>query len=146
MAKKQKIILIVIIIILILVIGITTFFLLSKKDKEEITKKDSFVETANDNTEIIKQQTVDGIKISNIMLIVKEEGSTFTANVTNTTNEEIKGKTIEITFKTSTDKKILSLLGYYGDSIKPGETKQLSTNTSRRLNKNIIKNIEYKIN
>ena len=145
MNKKQWIILIIVVILLILVIGLSTFFLASKKNKDK-ENDDKFVTSANDNSEVIKEQIVDGLKISNVMLVVKEEGSSFSADVTNISDKEIKGKTLEIIFKTSTDKKVLDLLGYFGDSIKPNETKQINTNTSRRLNKNIIKSVEYKIN
>ena len=144
MNKKQWIILIIVVILLILVIGLSTFFLASKKNKDK-ENDDKFVTSANDNSEVIKEQIVDGLKISNVMLVVKEEGSSFSADVTNISDKEIKDKTLKIIFKTSTDKKVLDLLGYFGYSIKPGETKQINTNTSRRLNKNIIKSVEYKI-
>ncbi len=73
------------------------------------------------------------------------EGSTFTADVTNTTENTITGS-LDIIFKTSTDKEVTSILGYFGDSIEPGETKQISSNTARQLKKNIIKSVEYVLN
>lgn len=142
MDKKSKIILIVIIIVVMLIMGIAAFFMTHDFDTK---KEDKFVAEANDNNGVIKTQKVDGLKISNVMLVVKEEGSTFTADVTNTTDKEIKG-TLDIIFKTSTDKDVTSILGYFGNSIKPGETKQINTNTSRQFNKNIIKSVEYKLN
>lgn len=139
MDTKSKIILSIMIVTVMIIIGISAFFMLHKSEE------DKFVTQANDNNGVIKTQEVDGLKISNVMLVVKEEGSTFTADVTNTTDKEIKGR-LDIIFKTSTNKDVTSMLGYFGDSIKPGETKQISTNTSRKLNKNIIKNVEYKLN
>lgn len=145
MNKKSKIILILGI-IAILIIGIATFFMLKPKEIKVPRKGDDvFVTTANTNSGVTKEQTVSGLKISNVMLVVKEEGSTFTADVTNTTDKEIQG-TLDIIFKTSTNKEVTSILGYFGNSIKPGETKQISTNTSRQLNENIIKSVEYKLN
>jgi len=141
--KKQWIMLISITILLIFIIGICAFFFTPKEDAK--TSDNKFITTSNDNENVIKDQTIDGLKISNVMLVVKDEGSSFSADVTNITNEEIKGKTLEIMFKTSTNKKIISLVGYFGNSIKPGETKQINTNTGRRLTKNIIKSIEYKL-
>lgn len=137
---------IILALITILIIGIIIFFMLKPK-KIMVPKKDDnvFVTTANTNSNVTKEQMISGLKISNVMLVVKEEGSTFTADVTNTTDKEIKGR-LDIIFKTSTNKDVTSMLGYFGDSIKPGETKQISTNTSRKLNKNIIKSVEYKLN
>ena len=145
MNKKSKIILILGI-IAILIIGIATFFMLNPKEIKVPRKGDDvIVTTANTNSGVTKEQTVSGLKISNVMLVVKEEGSTFTADVTNTTDKEIQG-TLDIIFKTSTNKEVTSILGYFGNSIKPGETKQISTNTSRQLNENIIKSVDYKLN
>ena len=67
------------------------------------------------------------------------------ADVTNITDEVITGN-LEIKFKTSTDKEVTSILGYFGGSIEPGETKQIISNTSRQLKKNIIKSVEYELN
>lgn len=140
MNKKQKIILAVIIIFLVLVIGITIFFAISNKNKEE-----KITTMANDNAEVIKERTINGLKISHVTLIIDENGSTFSADVTNTTSQEINNKSIEVIFKTSTGKTVISLLGSFGNNIKPGETKQISTSTSRKLNKNIIKSVGYKL-
>ena len=141
MNKKLKIILIVLI-VLTLILCITVFFMISKKDteKESNNSKDKFVTSLNKNSGVVMPQEVEGLKISNVMLVVKEEGSTFAADVTNTTDTEIKG-TLDIIFKTSTNAEVTSILGYFGESIKPGETKQISSNTSRRLKENIIKNV-----
>ena len=103
MKKHSKIILIVIIIVII--VGIAAFFITRNFDAQ---KEDKFVTEANGNNGVIKTQKVDGLKISNVMLVVKEEGSTFTADVTNTTDKEINGN-LDIIFKTSTDKEVTSI-------------------------------------
>lgn len=146
MDTKSKIILILILgIIAILIIGIATFFMLKPKEIKVPRKGDDvFVTTANTNSGVTKEQTVSGLKISNVMLVVKEEGSTFTADVTNTTDKEIKGR-LDIIFKTSTNKEVTRMLGYFGEKISPGETKQISSNTSRKLKDNIIKNVSYEL-
>ena len=141
MNKKQKIILIIITVILLITFILLTFFMMKNSDK---TLEEEFVTEANDNSGVTEEKEVNGLKISNVMLVVKEEGSTFTADVTNTTDKEISG-TLDIIFKTSTNKEVTSILGYFGNSIKPGETKQINSNTSRKLNKNIIKSVEYKL-
>lgn len=141
MDKKSKIILLTMIIVVLIVIGIAAFFMMHDVQKES----EKFVTQANDNSGVIEEKEVSGLKISNVMLVVKEEGSTFTADVTNITDKEIKG-TLNIKFKTATNKEVISMLGYFGESIKPGETKQISSNTSRRLSKNIIKSVDYKLN
>lgn len=145
MNKKQKIILISSAVVLLLIIVLVFFFFLNKKEETNLGKGSNFTETSNDNENVIKEQTIDGLKISNVMLVVKKDGSTFSADVTNTTNEEIKGKKFNIIFKTSTDKKVTDMLGYFGKTIKPGETKQMVTSISRQLNKNIIKSVEYQL-
>ena len=141
MNKKQKIILIIITVILLITFILLTFFMMRSSDK---TLEEEFVTEANDNSGVTEEKEVNGLKISNVMLVVKEEGSTFTADVTNTTDEVITGN-LNIIFKTSTDKEVTSILGYFGESINPGETKQISSNTSRRLNSNIIKSIDYEL-
>ena len=141
MKKKKKIILLIILVIITLALLLLTFFMVSKKNHETNIKKTN----ANDNSGVIESQTVSGLKINNIMLVVEEKGSTFTADVTNITDEVITGN-LEIKFKTSTDKEVTSILGYFGGSIEPGETKQIISNTSRQLKKNIIKSVEYELN
>ena len=123
-------------------VGLSAFFL--TRD-EEVDTSEEYITNANDNEDVIKEQEVSGLKISNVMLIVSEEGSTFTADVTNTTENTITGS-LDIIFKTSTDKEVTSILGYFGGSIEPGETKQISSNTARQLKKNIIKSVEYVLN
>ena len=142
MKKKQIIILIALIIIIIIVMGLSAFFL--TRD-EEVDTSEEYITNANDNEDVIKEQEVSGLKISNVMLIVSEDGSTFTADVTNTTENTITGS-LDIIFKTSTDKEVTSILGYFGGSIEPGETKQISSNTARQLKKNIMKSVEYVLN
>ena len=145
MNKKLKIILIVLI-VLTIILCIAAFFMLSNKDteKESNDSKDEFVTTLNKNSGVVMTQEVDGLEISNVKLIVREEGSTFTADVTNTTEQEISGN-LSIIFKTSTNKEVTRMLGYFGEKISPGETKQISSNTSRKLKDNIIKNVSYEL-
>lgn len=142
--KKQLIVLIVIIFIVIVAMALAVYFMTHSDDTTK-NEKEEFITEANDNSAVIEEKEVSGLKISNVMLVVKEEGSTFTADVTNTTDNEITG-TLDIIFKTSTDKEVTSILGYFGESIKPGETKQISSNTSRQLNKNIVKSVDYVLN
>ncbi len=142
MKKKTKIILIIVTIIILTVFVLVTFYMMRGNKQNE--KKEEFVTEANDNSDVVKDIEVEGLKISNVMLIVEEEGSTFTADVTNNTNDEITGN-LNIIFKTSTDKEVTSILGYFGGSIEAGETKQITSSTSRKLNKNIIKSINYEL-
>ena len=147
MNKKKRIILLVVLLIVLIIIIALAFFYMSKKPKEiKVPRKteDKYVTNSNDNSGVIEEQEVDGLKISNVMLIINEEGSIFTADITNTTDTEISG-TLDIIFKTSTNKEVTSILGYFGENIKPGETKQITSNTSRQLKKNIIKSVKYKL-
>ena len=142
--NKKKILLLIIVVTII--IAIIFFYRLRPKEIKVPKKNENeYVTNSNDNSGIIESQTVSGLKISNIMLVVEEKGSTFTADVTNITNEVITGN-LKIKFKTSTDKEVTSILGYFGGSIEPGKTKQIISNTSRQLKKNIIKSVEYELN
>lgn len=141
--NKKKILLLIIVVTII--IAIIFFYRLRPKEIKVPKKNENeYVTNSNDNSGVIESQTVSGLKISNIMLVVEEKGSTFTADVTNITNEVITGN-LKIKFKTSTDKEVTSILGYFGGSIEPGETKQIISNTSRQLKKNIIKSVEYEL-
>lgn len=87
MSKKQKILIIVFSIIIIACI-ILTVVLVKKGDKSETnnTEEDSFLVT---NKELLKEATVEGLKISDISIMKGEEISTYTATVTNEKDEAI---------------------------------------------------------
>lgn len=135
--KKNTIILLVAIlsVILIIVVGLISNSNIKKTEKKL---------TSNTNENVINDAEVDGIKLNNITLLMEGNSSTFSCNITNTTDNDISDKLI-IIFKSNSGQEVASIEGYYGDTLKAGETKKISAGINKILNENIVKSVEYKL-
>ena len=112
-----------------------------KTDKKEKTKENKIV---IDKKDVVKEQEIDGIKISNVNLNVIDGLSTYTATVTNTTDKNISIEDIDIIIKDKEEKELVSMLGYIGGTIKPNDKKEIISTTDLDLND--ANSIIYKIN
>ena len=113
MDKKKLIMLISIIPLLILVLILVNNISYSVNDN----KNDST------NTQSIKnEQVVEGLKISDNLIIQDKKLYTYTTNVTNTTTETKKVDQLLFTFYDKENKKIVTLYGYIGREIEQNET------------------------
>lgn len=122
--KKNKniiistlVIIIIVLVVLIKVTGIKNNNIL-KEDKTQ--KKVEIKHNKNEN--VLKEQIVDGIKISDVKVEIIDGLTTFTAKATNTTESPINFKGVDILVK---GEKEYSLAVYGFESINPGETLDL---------------------
>ena len=112
--------------------------------KKEETKKEEPKKTVVKSKNVIKDQTIDGIKISDVDLSVTDGASTYTAKVTNTTKKDIAVEDIDIIVKDKDGNQLVQLLGYVGGTIKPDDSKPITSSTDADLKK--ADSITYKIN
>lgn len=140
LTKKQW--LIIGAVFLVIVIAIVLALVLGGNDKKDVAKKDDKPEVINDSANIIKEATYEGLTINNIMLRTKGDYATFTAIVTNNTNEEKKVEDFDIVLKKG-DTKVIALYAYLGDPLKPNETKEITASVSMYLPKKVVDTAEY---
>lgn len=107
-----------------------------KEEKKEAPKVESKVTTLED-------QTIEGLKITGFSITYSEGISKIVANVENTTDQEIKLTNIGINLYDKDNKLIIQTAGYIGDSIAPGDNKQIVSDVTEDLKS--AKKVEYKI-
>lgn len=93
--KNQKVLIAVSIIIILVSITTGIYLILNPKDKPEF--KIEGIDTA-ENKEILKDTTVEELKITDISLLTREGISTFQAKITNPTNKEVNINTLYVIF------------------------------------------------
>lgn len=130
-AKKYKIQLIIFLVVIIaLIIGLIISF---GFDKEQIAKNDDQGIVANTAADVIKEETYEGLKFTNISLITEKGYSTFSADVTNTTQNESNINDVNIVLKDKNGNDIITLRGNIGGPLKPNETKTITAVTKGNL-------------
>jgi len=127
---------ITILILIILFIGVGVYLLKPKEIKE---KKIKINET---NEKITEDQVIDNILISNISLVTKNNKTIFSAKITNLTANEINYKNLKVIVKNK-NKELASLICYFGENLKPEETKIVTSETDTNL-KN-ANSLEFKL-
>jgi len=113
--KKQNIILVasIIIIIICAIISITTIVKNNKNEQVEKNDSDAI------HKEVLKDNIVDNLTISNAKITVNNDVSNFTAIVTNNTSDDYHFNTLYVTFTTNN---ITSKISALQDiTLKPGE-------------------------
>lgn len=112
-----------------------------KKDKPEEPKIEG--EVANTNEGVIKDVTIDGLKIHNVTLIYDSRtgNSTFGANVTNTTGAPIDVKSFNISLRDASGNEVDSLLGYIGQVLEPNQTFSIVSGSGLDLGN--VTSVEY---
>lgn len=130
-AKKYKIQLIIFLVVIIaLIIGLIISF---GFDKEQIAKNDDQGIVANTAADVIKEETYEGLKFTNISLITEKGYSTFSADVTNTTQNDSNISDVNIVLKDKNGNDIITLRGNIGGPLKPNETKTITAVTKGNL-------------
>ena len=76
----------------------------------------------DDTYNINKEQIIDGIKISDGLIIQDKGLNTYTANITNTKSEIDHVERISFNFYDKESKKIITLYGYVGKDLSSNET------------------------
>ena len=123
----------------LLLVGLITGCGCKKKEKE--TKKDEV--KVNTNKEVIKDQEVDGIKMTNTSMVTTNGITKLTTSVTNDTDTDYKLNEYMIIIKDKEGKEIVKIPGYVGDTIKAGETRTINSSVDIDLSK--AASIEYEV-
>lgn len=123
----------------LLITGILTGCGCKKSDKIE-----SIVPQYEANFDITKEQEVEGLKFTDVSLIINKNGiSEFSAKVTNTNDEIYKLSTIKMIFKDKKGNLVDYFIGVIGSDITPNESRSLTFTTDKDLTK--ASQIEYEI-
>lgn len=116
------------------------------KNKEINDKNDddSKVEiNINTNEDVIKNQNIDGIEITQVSLVYENGLSHFNATVTNNTGSDYFLEEYKINVKDSDGNIIVIIPGYVGSVIKNGESKNINSVITEDLSKAF--SIEYEV-
>lgn len=140
--KNKKPLLIALIVVLVLIVLLTIYFGFAKKNETSINTGEKV--TAITAEGIVKEETLEGLKFSNVVLIKKDKMYTMTIDVNNPTNQEVSVNSVNITLKDKNGTELITLLGYIGDPLKAGETRTITSVTSVDLSKAVTKEISVK--
>ena len=110
------------------------------KNNNKDSKSDMKVNT---NDEVIKDQNIDGLEITNTSLVYENGLSYFSATVTNNTGSDYELNEYRINVKDSEGNIIITIPGYVGSIIKNGESKNINSQVTEDLSK--AASIEYEI-
>ena len=97
----------------------------------------------NTNDEVIKDQNIDGIEVTNTSLVYENGLSYFSATVTNNTGSDYELNEYKINVKDSEGNIIVIIPGNVGSTIKNGESKNINSVVTEDLSKAAY--IEYEI-
>ncbi|MCI9434474.1 MAG: hypothetical protein HFI86_04305 [Bacilli bacterium] len=139
----------------VIIIGLTSLLLVvgcGKKKEEDQENKPNTNEPSVDNPtnitneNMIKDQTVEVLQFTNTGLVYNGNMTTLTSQVTNTSDQVVELTTVmaTINYKDEYDNdRVLEMEVYFGESLNPGETRSVYSNTDVDLRKS--SNIEYRI-
>ena len=127
---------------MLLVLGLVTGCGCNKKEENKKTETTEEVKV-NTNKEVVKEQEVEGIKMTNTSLRTENGISTLQTDVTNSTSTDYKLDEYTIIVKDKDGKEIVRMPGYVGDTIKAGETKTI--NSSVDIDLSNAASIEYEV-
>lgn len=97
----------------------------------------------NMNEDVIKNQNIDGIEITNTSLVYEDGISYLKATVINHTGTDYELSEYRINVKDSNGNVIVTIPGYIGNILKDGESKLINTMISEDLSK--ATSIEYEV-
>ena len=124
-------------IILISLMGLSLLTGCGKKEEQEPPIK------VNTNENVIKDQEVEGLRMTNTSLVYENGTTTLVTEVTNNTKEDYPVKRIKITVKDKEGNIITTLIGTIADTIKPGESRIIDSDTPIDLSE--AESIEYSV-
>ena len=136
---KEKMNLKVIIGIILIVLLIILFLIIKNHDnKVAIDENGPYIYSS---LGIVKDEEYKGLKFTNISMTLEEGYTTFTCDVTNTTDKDIEKENYNIKFKDKENKEIFTLLAYLPGGIKKGETKTVTASTQGEYKQVTVKEI-----
>ena len=129
--KKYKLYLIIFLVVVIaLIIGLIISF---GFDKEEISVAEEPGIVANTSEDVVKEETYEGLQFSNISLITENGYTTFTADVTNTSDTDSTISDVDILLQDKDGNEVITLRGNIGEPLKPNETRTITAVTKGDL-------------
>lgn len=97
--------------------------------KKQKTKKEELKVEVNTEKDVIKDQKVDGIDMTNTSLVTTNGSSKLLTKVTNNTDSDYILNEYTIIIKNKEGKVLTKVPGYLGDKIKKGETRIINATT-----------------
>lgn len=123
----------------LLIVGLVTGCGCKKKEKVKVKEEIK----VNTNKDVIKNQEVDGIKMTNTSMVTTNGLTKLVTSVTNDTDKDYKLDEYMIIIKDKDGKEIVKIRGYVGDTIKAGETRTI--NSSVDIDLSNAASIEYEV-
>ena len=124
----------------IILIGIIGLNIITGCFKKEEKKEEVKVNT---NENVVKDQEVEGLKMTNTSLVYENGTTVLVTEVINKTEEDITVKRIRIKVKDKEGNTLTTLIGTIADTIKPGESRTIETETPLDLSK--AESVEYSV-
>ncbi len=97
-----------------------------------------------DNEDVVGDKEVGVFKLTKTSLVYENGSSTLITSVYNTSNETQYIKSFNIVIKDDSDNVMITLLGYIGEEIPSGDTRQITSSSDLDLSK--AASVEYTIN
>ena len=113
---------------IILIVLLIILFLVIKNHNNKVAINDNGVYVYS-SLELVKDVEYKGLKFTNISMTSEKGYTTFTCDVTNTTDKDIEKETYNIKLKDKNNKEVVTLLAYLPGGIKKGETKTVTAST-----------------
>lgn len=130
---------------LLLVLLVLTMWLKLKpvNNTKKIAKSEDKIYAHTDEG-IVKEENLEGLKFSNISLITENDYTTFTCDVTNTSDSDINMENVDIVLKDKDDKTVITLLGNIGDTMKPSDIRTVTASAKGEFKDVVAKVISRK--
>ena len=128
-----------IILISLLALGLVTGC--GKEKTKEENKGSNII--VNTNEGVIKNQEIEGLKMTNTSLVIENGISTLVTEVSNNTGADYHLNEFNITVKDKDGNIITTLPGYVGGTIPNGKTRTINTSTDLDLSN--ATSIEYSV-
>lgn len=123
MAKQKKLFT-----LFILVIIVTCFNTGCQFRNSNANNNDNKGPSKNNNPYIIENKVVDEFQFSNALLVYEKSTSTFTVEITNTSDQSVMVKDVVMYFYDPEGNQLAELTGHVGENIAAHDTKKLVAN------------------
>ena len=120
--NNKKVVLIGILVFIIIVVIIISI----PKTKKNLSKTQDNGIYAHTEEGIIKEEEYEGIEFKNISMLTEDGYTTFTSDITNTSDSDIEKERLHIVLKDENDKEVLKYLAYFPGGLKKNETKTIT--------------------
>ena len=125
-------------IVVFILISVPIIMNIKKPDtnKNDYNKKDFF----HKEEKILKEETIEGIKISNIEMHTKNGQTTFKADATNVSRNDTNIEYLDIELLDKKGKVVITLKAYIPDGLKKNETKIINASAKGEF-KNVVSKV-----